>query len=53
MAMDILEELSKATRSGRSDIADGISLIGRMRDQFEADLAELESVQVENSPIVH
>jgi hypothetical protein len=51
--MELLEEISGLTRSARSDLAHGMSLVGRIRKQFEADLAELDQVRLESAPTVH
>lgn len=51
--MELLEELSRVTRNGRRDIAQGMSLVGRIRDQFEADLAQLDDVHLESPATLH
>ena len=51
--MELLEEISGLTSSARNDLAQGMSLVGRIRDQFEADMAELDEVRLQSPPTVH
>ena len=52
--MDILEELSRTTKSGRSDVAHGMELIGKIRTHFENALAELDADAPSERPaLVH
>ena len=52
--MKPLEELSRITKLGRSDVAHGMALIGKIRTHFEEALAELDEAAPNDRPaLVH
>jgi hypothetical protein len=50
--MDMLEDLSKESKLGRSEVTEAMSLIGKIRDQFETSLRELDTVS-QNPALMH